>query len=134
MGKVVTKTDGNGQQAELSGAQLNALGALLGGASITDAATAAGVQRQTVHEWLKQAQFVIVLNTGRAELWDAQQNALRALGDKATAVLDTALDSEDSAVALKAAQIVSRAIAAMGPPRGPKTAEDWVLSNWSTFG
>ena len=97
-------------------------------------ATAAGVTRQTVHEWLKQAQFVIVLNTGRAELWDAQQNALRALGDKANAVLDAALDSEDGAQALKAAQIVKRAIAADGPPRGPKTAEDWVLSNWSTFG
>ena len=132
MGKAVTKTDENRQ--ELTGAQLNALAALLGGASITDAATAAGVQRQTVHEWLRQAQFVIVLNTGRAELWELQQNALRALGDKANAVLDTAMDSDDAGVALKAALGVSRAIAALGPPHGPKTAEDWVMSNWSTFG
>ena len=92
MGKAVTKTDENRQ--ELTGAQLNAIAALLGGASITDAATAAGVQRQTVHEWLRQSQFVIVLNTGRAELWEAQQNALRALGDKANSVLETALDSD----------------------------------------
>jgi transposase-like protein len=132
MGKAVTKTDENRQ--ELTGAQLNALAALLGGASITDAATAAGVQRQTVHEWLRQAQFVIVLNTGRAELWELQQNALRALGDKANAVLDTAMDSDDAGVALKAALGVARAIAALGPPHGPKTAEDWVMSNWSTFG
>ena len=132
MGKAVTKTDENRQ--ELTGAQLNALAALLGGASITDAATAAGVQRQTVHEWLRQAQFVIVLNTGRAELWELQQNALRALGDKANAVLDAAMDSEDAAVALKAALGVARAIAALGPPHGPKTAGDWVMSNWSTFG
>ena len=132
MGKAVTKTDENRQ--ELTGAQLNAIAALLGGASITDAATAAGVQRQTVHEWLRQSQFVIVLNTGRAELWEAQQNALRALGDKANAVLDAALDSDDVGLALKAAQIVQRALVGLGPPRGPKTAEDWVLSNWSTFG
>jgi len=132
MGKAITKTDETRQ--ELTGAQLNAIAALLGGASITDAATAAGVQRQTVHEWLRQAQFVIVLNTGRAELWEAQQNALRALGDKANAVLDAALDSDDVGLALKAAQIVQRALVGLGPPRGPKTAEDWVLSNWSTFG
>jgi transposase-like protein len=132
MGKAVTKTDENRQ--ELTGAQLNALAALLGGASITDAATAAGVQRQTVHEWLRQAQFVIVLNTGRAELWELQQNALRALGDKANAVLDAAMDSDDAGVALKAALGVARAIAALGPPHGPKTAEDWVMSNWSAFG
>ena len=133
MGKV-TVSDKSGQNQELSAAQLNAIAALLGGASSTDAATAAGVTRQTVHEWLKQAQFVIVLNTCRAELWDAQQNALRALGDKANSVLETALDSDDMGIALKAAQIVSRSVAALGPPRGPKTAEDWVLSNWSTFG
>ena len=132
MGKV-TVSDKSGQ-SELSAAQLNAIAALWAGQSITDAATAAGVTRQTVHEWLKQAQFVIVLNTGRQELWEAQQNALRALGDKANSVLETALDSQDMALALKAAQIVKRAIAADGPPRGPKTAEDWVLSNWSTFG
>lgn len=108
MGKAITKTDETRQ--ELTGAQLNAIAALLGGSSITDAATAAGVQRQTVHEWLRQAQFVIVLNTGRAELWEAQQNALRALGDKANAVLDAALDSDDVGLALKAAQIVQRAL------------------------
>jgi len=132
MGKTVTKADEN--RRELTGAQLNAIAALLGGASITDAATAAGVQRQTVHEWLRQSQFVIVLNTGRAELWEAQQNALRALGDKANSVLETALDSDDVGLALKAAQIVQRALVGLGPPRGPKTPEDWVLSNWSTFG
>ena len=133
MGKV-TVSDKSGQNQELSAAQLNAIAALWAGQSITAAAEVVGVTRQTVHEWLKQAQFVIVLNTGRAELWDAQQNALRALGDKANSVLETALDSEDMALALKAAQIVSRSVAALGPPRGPKTAEDWVLSNWSTFG
>ena len=133
MGKV-TVSDKSGQNQELSAAQLNAIAALWAGQSITAAAASAAVQRQTVHEWLKQAQFVIVLNTGRAELWELQQNALRALGDKANAVLDAAMDSEDAAVALKAALGVARAIAALGPPHGPKTAEDWVLSNWSTFG
>ena len=133
MGKV-TVSDKSGQNQELSAAQLNAIAALWAGQSITAAAEVVGVTRQTVHEWLKQAQFVIVLNTGRQELWDAQQNALRALGDKANSVLETALDSDDMGIALKAAQIVSRSVAALGPPRGPKTAEDWVLSNWSTFG
>lgn len=133
MGKV-TVSDKSGQNQELSAAQLNAIAALWAGQSITAAAEVVGVTRQTIHEWLRQAQFVIVLNTGRAELWDAQQNALRALGDKANSVLETALDSDDMGIALKAAQIVSRAVAALGPPRGPKTAEDWVLSNWSTFG
>ena len=133
MGKV-TVSDKSGQNQELSAAQLNAIAALWAGQSITAAAEVVGVTRQTIHEWLKQAQFVIVLNTGRQELWDAQQNALRALGDKANSVLETALDSDDMGIALKAAQIVSRSVAALGPPRGPKTAEDWVLSNWSTFG
>jgi transposase-like protein len=61
MGKAITKTDETRQ--ELTGAQLNAIAALLGGSSITDAATAAGVQRQTVHEWLRQAQFVFAPRT-----------------------------------------------------------------------
>ena len=133
MGKV-TVSDKSGQNQELSAAQLNAIAALWAGQSITAAAEVVGVTRQTVHEWLKQAQFVIVLNTGRAELWEAQQNALRALGDKANSVLETALDSDDVGLALKAAQIVQRAPVGLGPPRGPKTPEDWVLSNWSTFG
>ena len=133
MGKV-TVSDKSGQNQELSAAQLNAIAALWAGQSITAAAEVVGVTRQTVHEWLKQAQFVIVLNTGRAELWEAQQNALRALGDKANSVLETALDSDDVGLALKAAQIVQRALVGLGPPRGPKTPEDWVLSNWSTFG
>ena len=83
---------------------------------------------------MEEAEILNVVNTGRAELWELQQNALRALGDKANAVLDAAMDSDDAGVALKAALGVARAIAALGPPHGPKTAEDWVLSNWSTFG
>jgi hypothetical protein len=134
MGGKATKADGNGQQAELTGAQLNALAALLGGDSITDAATAAGVQRQTVHEWLRSETFAITLNKAKRELWDAQQGALRALGDKAIGVLDDALDSEDGALSLKAAQIVLRSITALGKPSGPTTKEDWVLGLFSTFG
>ena len=64
------------------------------------------------------------------ELSAAQLNAIAALwaGQSITAA------AEVVGVTRQTAQIVSRAVAAMGPPRGPKTAEDWVLSNWSTFG
>src|SRR5438046_1747190 len=56
----------------LSGTQERALTMLLSGKSITDAATAAEVDRTTVHRWLKEDfGFQAALNRGRRELREA---------------------------------------------------------------
>jgi hypothetical protein len=56
----------------LSPTQETGLAALLTGATVTAAADAAGVDRATVHRWLKDDfTFLVAYNRGRRELHDA---------------------------------------------------------------
>jgi hypothetical protein len=80
-----------------------ALEALLAGATVTDAASAAGVSRQTVHRWLAAPAFVAELRTRRDELRSALLGRLEALAVRAVERLGTLLDHEDPSVALRAA-------------------------------
>src|SRR5437762_7586356 len=62
--------DESGRKATLSEPQEKALEALLGGATVTEAAAAAGVTRQTVSGWQNQdAEFAAELQNRLAELW-----------------------------------------------------------------
>jgi transposase-like protein len=58
---------------ELSGAQEKAIEALLAGKSVTEAAIAAGVDRTTVHRWLKDVRFEVALGRARRELREARK-------------------------------------------------------------
>lgn len=69
----------------LSPTQLAAIAALVGGASVTDAAGRAGIDRTTLHRWMSgDAAFVATLNLTKREALDAIR------GDLRSAVVDAA--------------------------------------------
>lgn len=83
-------TDQAGRKPTLSAPQEAALAALLSGATVTEAAKAADVTRQTVSGWINQnADFIAEYRNRRAELWDAARARIEALIPKA---LDTLAD------------------------------------------
>jgi len=90
-GAAPTKRDQT-RQAELSIGQQNAIDALVLGATDAEAATAAGVGRQTVLSWRhNDALFQATLNTERAAIWSASTDQLRAMVPPALAILAAAL-------------------------------------------
>jgi hypothetical protein len=67
----------------LSPSQETVLAVLLAGKSVTDAATAAGVDRTTVHRWLKEdLGFPAAFNRARRELREALTARLMALAER----------------------------------------------------
>jgi transposase-like protein len=77
---------------------------LLGGATITSAARAVGVNRRTVSEWVHQPGFAREFARQRAEAMGAGMQRLSGLVDQATGVLEEALSpSQDIGVRLRAA-------------------------------
>ncbi|MBX3276438.1 MAG: helix-turn-helix domain-containing protein [Acidobacteria bacterium] len=79
---------------KLNGPQLKAVDMLATGATITAAAGAVGVSRQTVSEWVnRDAEFRATLNRRRAELWTEQSDRLRSLIPKALDRLEAALEN-----------------------------------------
>jgi hypothetical protein len=125
-----TKPDGKTDAAEaqeaalycLTPAQETALQALLSGATITEAAATAGVQRQTVSGWLNHdSTFIAAYNRRRQFIADEFEGQLRALGRKALKTIETALDGD---AALDAAKTILRAVTALSRPAGPVTPGD----------
>ncbi len=86
------ETPQNPTPGELSASQLAAIGALMGGATRTDAARAAGVHRGTLYECLKNdAGFQAELSRQRGELRDAATLRLGKLADDAVDVVSQCL-------------------------------------------
>jgi hypothetical protein len=80
---------------------VTALEALLAGQTVTCSAMAAGVDRTTVHGWLKSDfTFRAAYNGGRQELLERMESRLMGLADKAAGVVETALDRGDEKAAL----------------------------------
>jgi hypothetical protein len=77
-----------------------AIESLLSGSTVTAAATAAGVDRTTVHRWLTNADFKREFEFRRVELQSAVRDRLAGLADKAVDVLETALKDGDVKSAL----------------------------------
>jgi hypothetical protein len=97
------------------------------GATLTDAAQAAGVARQTVSEWHNQNHtFRAALNERRNEIWGDRCERLRSLATRALDVIERELTGKR---ALDAAIHVLKATGLYdigAPPRGetdPKTIE-----------
>ncbi len=89
------------QNATLSDGQERALASLLAGKTVTTAAADAGIDRTTLHRWLKSDfAFQASLNRGRRELRDAMQARLLALAEKAGGVVETALNEGDRKTAM----------------------------------
>jgi hypothetical protein len=94
------------------------------GSTVTDAASAAGIARQTVSEWLNHNyMFRAELNRRRNELWRDRTERLCSLVPKALDVLERELDGER---ALTAAIHVLKATSLYGVfvPRGETDPEE----------
>ncbi len=106
-------------EVSLPPAQLQVLGHLLAGETVTAAAGAGGVDRSTVHRWLKvDFAFQAALNQGKRELRDAAQSLLNKSATKAAETVAHAVDQGDlkaALVLLKGLGILSGSGAAFGP-------------------
>ena len=90
------------QNGTLSPTQVTVLAELLAGRTITDAATAAGVDRVTVHRWLREDfAFQAAWNRDRRELHRATYDRLERLTAKATECIEKAVDRGNVKVALE---------------------------------
>jgi hypothetical protein len=92
-----TKSDENSvDEKGLTPAMVKAVNALAMGASVTDAATTAGVARQTVSGWLNNnGSFVELLRSREKELWLNETFRLRAMSATALDVLYQGLTSQE---------------------------------------
>jgi hypothetical protein len=88
--------------AEMPAAQIAALGALLSGKTAVDAATAAGVSRSTIFNWLgKDFRFQAALNRGRRDLRQAVACRADQLASEAAECVARAVRDGDVKAALE---------------------------------
>ena len=115
---------------ELSADQAAALDLLLAGQTVTAAAAAVGVARETVSRWRNSdANFQAAYNAALQSAYDAA--AARLLDARARAVerLAALVDSPDPAIALKAAGALLRVT--VERPRGETDPAE--LAKWQMF-
>jgi hypothetical protein len=126
---MATNPDGAAARPALTPQQELAVDLLAGGKTVTEAAAAVGVARQTVSEWLnRSAVFRAGLNGRRQELWIANADRLRALLPEAVEALAGELRGGDR---LKAAALVLRSCGAYGlaAPLAPTDPEEIELAD-----
>ncbi|MCP4444637.1 MAG: hypothetical protein GY811_04730 [Myxococcales bacterium] len=89
------------QEYELSAMQSRALHLLVGGMSVSKAAEEVGVDRSTLHRWLRDDwAFKAAVNGARIELQRAVQLRLAQVASSATEVVATAIDNGDVRAAI----------------------------------
>jgi AcrR family transcriptional regulator len=120
--------------ATLSPAQMKVVAALAQGASVAEAARAAGVHRSTVYTWLEsEPDFVTAVQESRAEFAQYLRAELRQLTTLAISTLRQLLENADTPPALKlrAANAVLQAgvryQVTEHPPQG-YLLEDWYFA------
>ena len=120
--------DGHGHRPELSLGQRNAIDVLILGGTDGEAATAAGVARQTVCDWRNHdAEFQAELNRARAALWSAATDQLRSMVPHALTVLAEALaERPDPKIALDLLKLagIGGSVSLGGPGIGPQSAAE----------
>jgi len=103
-----------GRASGLTPKQVLAAGALTAGQTITDAAQAAGVDRSTVHRWLREDfHFQAALNAARRDLLSEIENRLLRLAHDAANAVGQAIEAGD----VSAAIAVLRGIGALSGKR-----------------
>jgi hypothetical protein len=110
------------QKPTLTVPQEKALVALLRGQTLTEAATTAGVSRQTVSEWLhRHPSFAAQLTARRLELREGIDRGLETAGAAAVRTLVLLMDDDDSRVCLAAARTVLELLRVeVTPPVAPE--------------
>lgn len=118
MPQIATHSPNDDELGGLSPVQLKALASLIRGATVTDAAAEADIDRTTLHRWLRDdAEFIAAYNAARAELQRSTRAALADLGHEAVGVMRDMLHSADvpAPVKLRAAAMVLGMIGADEP-------------------
>ena len=94
-------------EGQLSPEQLRAVEAVMASNSITDAAAAVGVARDTIYRWLKEPAFQSALRTVEAGYLDHISRSLLRIGEKAVGAIEGILDDQTATdtVRLKAADV-----------------------------
>jgi hypothetical protein len=106
---------------DLSPTQIAAVAALLAGKTVTDAAAEAGVDRWTVHAWLKSHfAFRAAMNRGRRDLQKAVRRKLARMIGKALDCVERAIDDGDA----KAAMDFLKDVQALRDPFGYSDVKD----------
>ena len=129
---MATKVD----TATISQTQEMAIAALIRGATVTEAATEAGVSRQTVSEWKNHdPEFIAALNRGRRDVWDQVEDRVRALHIKALEVITQELDGPDGGdVAIDVMKVLTRMnVAPMGATTAREIASAQLLRDLTAF-
>lgn len=118
---MTTKADRTRHSREsLSPSQLVAAQLVAGGMKDDDAATVAGVTRQTVNGWRNDdLRFIAEVNRVRRGMFSESRERLRALSLKAVDTLDRAMEGGS----VPAAVAVLKAVATIGEPEAPTTTE-----------
>jgi hypothetical protein len=117
-------------EEELTATQIVALEALASGWTVTAAAGEAGVNRVTVHRWLRDDfHFQAALNRARRDLREAAMTRLLNLGDLAAGAVQEAVEHGDVRVAvavLKGLGLLSEKAIKIGScdPKKLKTVAD----------
>ena len=106
-------------EEELTPTQLAALEALAAGSTVTAAAATAGMNRVTVHRWLRDDfSLQATLNRARRDLREAAMARLLKLGESAAITVEEAVAQGDVSVAmavLKGLGMLSEHAARVGP-------------------
>ena len=124
-----TNPDSQATDSRLTPQQELAIDLLASGKTITEAAEAVGVARQTASEWVNRGvAFRAGLNGRRQELWDANCDRLRSMLPDAVEALAIELRNGDR---LKAAALILRACGAyaLAAPMAPTDPEEIELAD-----
>jgi phage terminase small subunit len=89
------------KSGKLTSKKRKAIAALIGGATVTEAADKAGVKRQTVHTWLNEKGFKTELKISEAKVLDEVSRKLVALADKAVSAFKDVLDNSEADISLR---------------------------------
>src|SRR5438067_1169465 len=106
---------GTGNAAALSPRQELAVREIVRGRSVTAAAHAAGVSRQTVYRWMAEPPFAATLNRWLAEMKELAQDQLYGAAVNAAGTLAAAIEAGD----VKAAVVLLHGLGILAPP-GPE--------------
>ena len=89
------------KSGKLTSKKRKAIAALIGGATVTEAADKAGVKRQTVHTWLNEKDFKTELKIAEAKVLDEVSRKLVALADMAVGAFKDVLDNSKVDISLR---------------------------------
>jgi len=122
-------TNGDTPDWRLTPQQETAVDLLVAGKTLTDTATALGVGRPAVSDWVNHhAGFQAAMNARRQELWDGIVDTLRALLPKAVGVLERELEGDTPLPAAIQVLKIAGVYGSGGRPMGPVTPEDASLA------